>query len=121
MHELAGHRLGEKVSRVRFVERSFKELDWRSDLGAFECVVTNQAVHELRHKRYAQALHEQIRDVLSAGGFYLVCDHFAGDGGMSNSELYMTKEEQQTALTGAGFTNVDLVMCDSSLIMYRAQ
>ncbi len=121
MHELAGHRLGEKVSRVRFVERSFKELDWRSDLGAFECVVTNQAVHELRHKRYAQALHEQVRDVLSAGGLYLVCDHFAGDGGMSNSELYMTKEEQQTALTGAGFTNVDLVMCDSSLIMYRAQ
>ena len=51
MHELASARLGGLANRTMFIERSFKESNWPVGLGAFGCVVTNQAVHEPRHKR----------------------------------------------------------------------
>ncbi len=98
MHELAATRLGSLASRVQFVVRSFRESTWPDGLGFFECVVTNQAVHELRHKQYAAGLHSQVKNLLSPGGLYLVCDHFAGEGGMKNDELYMSVEEQSAAL-----------------------
>jgi predicted methyltransferase len=74
-----GH-LGTRSKHVTFVERSFKEEDWSLGLGPFHCVVTNQAIHELRHKHYASRLHTQVRSLLAPGGLYLVCDHFAGEG-----------------------------------------
>jgi predicted methyltransferase len=43
--------------------------------------MTNQAVHELRHKRHARELHRQVARLLTPGGSYLVCDHFCGPGG----------------------------------------
>ena len=82
--------------------------------------MTNQAVHELRHKRYAPTLHHQVRGLLATGGNYLVCDHFAGEGGMSNSELYMTVEEQKAALFAAGFTNVEQLLLKGGLVLHRA-
>ena len=60
MNQLAVRRLGTHASRVQFIERNFREPNWPQGLGAFECVVTNQAVHELRHKAHAPALHQQI-------------------------------------------------------------
>src|SRR2546425_986969 len=101
MHQLAMQRLGPLASQVQFVERSFREPDWPKGLGRFECVVTNQAVHELRHKRYAATLHAQVRGLLASGGLYLVCDHFFGEGGMKNDQLYMSVAEQRDALLGA--------------------
>src|SRR3954467_11699886 len=50
MHDLARARIGPRVTGVRFVERSFKSPGWSRDLGRFDAVITNQAVHELRHK-----------------------------------------------------------------------
>lgn len=97
MHELARARLGRLAIRACFVERSVKEPDWPVELGQFECVVANQAVHELRHRRHAPELHAQVRRVLGSGGFYLVCDHFAGEGGMSDDQLYVSVAEQQEA------------------------
>src|SRR5687768_9932631 len=51
MHNLARARLGQRATQVDFVERNFKEPGWSQDLGQFDAVITNQAVHELRHKR----------------------------------------------------------------------
>ncbi len=87
---MAAERLGERIAGVTFVERSFREPAWVEGLGPFDAVVTNQAVHELRHKDHAAALHAQVRPLLAPGGAYLVCDHFFGAGGLSNDQLYMT-------------------------------
>ena len=120
MHELARVRLGETAGRVRFVERSFKEKNWVDELGQFDCVVTHQAVHELRHKRHATQLHGQVATVLPVGGLYVVCDHFSGVGGMVDDQLFMTKEEQKASLTEGGFEAPELLKTDDTLAMYRA-
>jgi len=120
MHELAKARLGSLASRAQFVERSFKEPAWTIGLGTFQCVVTNQAVHELRNKRYAPELHSQVRVLLEPGGSYLVCDHFVGEGGMKDEQLYMTAEEQRQALAAAGFGSVQQVMLKGGLVLHHA-
>lgn len=120
MHSLAKERLGSLVSRVEFVERNFKESSWTAGLGKFECVVTNQAIHELRHKRYAPEFHAQVKSLLAPCGFYLVCDHYAGDGGMKNDQLYMSVAEQRDALLTAGFNQVEQIMIKGGLVMHRA-
>lgn len=120
MHELAKKRLGALEGRAEFIERSFKDANWTDGLGKFECIVTNQAVHELRHKRYAVTLHSQARDLIVSGGTYLVCDHFAGQGGMKNDQLYMSVEEQRQALVAAGFVHVKQLMLKSGMVLHRA-
>jgi SAM-dependent methyltransferase len=120
MHELAMERLGNLANRAKFVERSFKEPGWTTELGQFECIVTNQAVHELRHKCHAPALHSQVREILVPGGIYLVCDHFAGDGGMKNDQLYMSIDEQRQALVSAGFKHIEQIIEKGGLVLHRA-
>lgn len=120
MHQLARARLSNMIGQVDFVERSFKDDDWIAGLGEFQCVVTNQAVHELRHKSYAAALHAEVLNVLSPGGLYLMCDHFVGDGVMTNTELYMTKEEHTSVLQGCGFSTLKEIKSFDTLVMYRA-
>jgi len=120
MHELARVRLGDKAESVDFCERSFKEEGWAAGLGEFQCVVTNQAVHELRHKRYAAALHAEVLNALSPGGLYLMCDHYVGNGAMTNTELYMTKEEHASVLQGCGFSTLEVIKTFDTLVMYRA-
>jgi SAM-dependent methyltransferase len=95
MHELARDRIGE---RARFVVRDFLAADWADGLGRFDAVVTMQAVHELRHKRRAVALHAQVRALTAR---YLVCDH-----ARAGSSLYMTTDEQVRALRDAGFATI---------------
>ena len=120
MHQLAKARLGNLVPRAEFIERNFKEPTWPIELGEFDCVVSNQAVHELRHKHYAPELHAQVRKVLALGGRYLVCDHFVGEGGMKNDQLYMSVAEQRDALLVAGFARVEQVMLKGGLVLHRA-
>ncbi len=120
MHELARQRLGDLTARVQFVERSLRDADWGDSLGTFDFAVTHQAVHELRHKRYAAALHRQVRQRLKPSGEYLVCDHFYGEGGMANDQLYMTVEEQCQTLLGAGFTRVEPLLVNNGLVLHRA-
>lgn len=121
MHTLARERLGAWAGRVQFVERSFREPGLGEGLGSFDHVVTHQAVHELRHKRHAPALHAQVRGLLVPGGSYLVCDHFAGEGGMANEQLYMTVQEQRQALRGAGFGEVECLLLKGGLVLHRAR
>jgi len=120
MHEIAAERLGSLSARVQFLQRSFREPNWSHDLGLFECVVTNQAVHELRHKQYAGRLHAQVKSLLAPGGFYLVCDHFVGEGGMKNEQLYMTVAEQKAALANAGFSKVEQLLLKGGLVLHCA-
>jgi len=121
MHALARERLAGLAADVTYLVRSFKSADWPDGLGPFDLVVTNQAVHELRHKRYAQALHRQVHGVLAGDGSYLVSDHHCDEGGLANAELYMTKDEQRDALLAAGFAAVDRLLTAGSLVLHRAQ
>lgn len=120
MHDLARQRLGPLAERAGFIERNLRDADWGAGLGHFDFVVTHQAVHELRHKRHAVALHAQARERLLPGGRYLVCDHFHGEGGMSNAELYMSVAEQREALRAAGYTQVDQVLLKGGLVLHQA-
>jgi SAM-dependent methyltransferase len=120
MHELARARLGPLAERVEFVTADFKDPIWTEGLGSFDCIVTLQAVHELRHKRYATTLHRQARSVLAPNGLYLFCDHFVGEGGMENAELYMSLKEQQASLVAAGFAVVERCLQVGSVSMHRA-
>lgn len=120
MHEIATERLESLSARVQFVQRSFREPNWTHYLGLFECVATHQAVHELRHKQYAASLHAQVKSLLAPGGFYLVCDHFVGEGGMKNDQLYMTVEEQKAALASAGFSKVEQLLLKGGLVLHCA-
>lgn len=120
MHQLAFKRLGAFTSRIRFVERSFKEQSWSQGLGLFEVIATNQAVHELRHKHFSRELHSQAKELLADGGKYLVCDHYVGEGGMKNDQLYMTVAEQREALIGAGFLRVEQLLLKGGLVLHSA-
>lgn len=120
MNELAAERLGLLASRVQFVERSFLDESWPHGLGEFDMVVTLQAVHELRHKNRARVLHSQVKSLLSLGGSYLVCDHFSGEGGMSNDQLYMSVAEQQDALVLGGFKHIRQLHARGSLVLHHA-
>jgi hypothetical protein len=120
MHQLAEGRLGASAERVEFVERDFRDPRWPEGLGRFDAVVTLQAIHELRHKRHAVKLHGEVLSVLSQGGTYLVCDHFAGPGGMTNSELYMTLDEQRGALVAAGLLEVEQLLSQGGMVLHRA-
>ncbi len=120
MHALARDRLGELAARAKFLTVSFREPGWPDRLGPYDFVVTNQAVHELRHKRHAIALHRQVKGVLKPGGAYLVCDHYFGAGGMANDQLYMSVEEQQASLREAGFAQVAELLRKGGLVLHRA-
>ncbi|MDA1369684.1 MAG: class I SAM-dependent methyltransferase [Proteobacteria bacterium] len=120
MHELARTHLRGSNGRVSFIERNFKVRGWTAGLEKFDCVVTNQSVHELRHKSYASKLHSEVRDLLRDKGVYLVNDHFAGSDGMSNNELYMTKEEHKEAMLAAGFAEVTALLTQSKMLLLRA-
>ena len=121
MHELARARLEPWAERVTFLERSFKSDTWHEDLEPVHLVVTNQAVHELRHKRHALGLHRQVLDVLAPGGSYLVSDHFSDPGGLENVELYMARDEQMAALLHAGFASVERLAAAGTLVLHLAR
>ena len=120
MHQLAARRLGPLAQRVRFIERSFLDEDWTAGLGKFDAVVTHQAVHEVRHKSRAGKLHTPVARLLRPGGAYLVCDHFAGEGGMKDDQLFMSVEEQRAALFTAGFVSVEQLVHKGGMVLHRA-
>ena len=89
--------------------------------GPFDCVVSMQAVHELRHKRHAPRLYEQVYQVLAAPGIFLVCDHLPFDDSPQSVALYMTEQEQQRALTGAGFVNAHVELEMKGLMLFAGE
>jgi cyclopropane fatty-acyl-phospholipid synthase-like methyltransferase len=105
-----------------FVHASFKSEDWTIRVeGRFDGVLSMQAVHELRNKRHAPRLYEQVYQVLAAPGLLLVCDHTPFDDSATSMALYMTEREQQQALTGAGFANVHIELSLNGLVLYAGE
>jgi S-(hydroxymethyl)glutathione dehydrogenase/alcohol dehydrogenase len=81
---------------------SFKEADWQMALTQkYDFIIIHQALHELRHKRYATDFHKIARTLLKPKGYYLVCDHLCAAHAMQNDQLYMTKQEHLDALEQA--------------------
>ena len=119
MHELARKRLAPYTERINFIERDFKRDDWTAGLGTFDVIVSVQSVHELRHKLYAETLHRKVKTLLGDRGCYLVCDHYFGEDGLQNDQLYMTRDEQRSCLAAAGFTVSDLLI-KGGRALYRA-
>jgi ubiquinone/menaquinone biosynthesis C-methylase UbiE len=105
-----------------FVLASFKSEDWPRRVGSrFDCVVSMQAVHELRHKRHALRLYELVYQVLAVPGLFLVCDHTPFDDSEKSSALYMTEQEQRHALAVARFANVHVELAINGLTLYAGE
>lgn len=120
MHDIAKEHLGPLARRVTFIEADFRLSGWTSGLRVADAVVTMQAVHELRHKRYAASLYRSVRPLLRPAGVLLTCDHFVGEGGMTDNRLYMTPPEHERAIREAGFVAVEELMAKSGLVLFRA-
>jgi predicted methyltransferase len=60
-----------------------------------------------------------VKTLLAPGGVYLVCDHYFGDDGMRNEQLYMSIAEQEAALRAAGF-EIRPLLLKGGMALYRA-
>jgi len=121
MHTLAKHRLGSKAEVVAFLTRDFLDPTWDEGLLQYSSVVTLQAVHELRHKRKAPALYSRVLPHVHPDGVFLMCDHYYGVSGMTNSALFMSELEHVEALTRGGFVEVTCIHKEGGMVLYRAK
>lgn len=120
MHELASKRLaGLTGNTVQYLQRSFKEDRWMQGIEQVDFIATIQAVHELRHKRHAPELFRQVRELLKPGGVLLFCDHYFGEDGLSNDQLYMSRTEQRRTLESAGYA-VSEILVKGGRALYKA-
>jgi ubiquinone/menaquinone biosynthesis C-methylase UbiE len=104
-----------------YVCASYKSEEWPTQVqGRYDCVVSMQAIHELRHKRHAQRLYQQLHTVLATSAVVLICDHTpeAFEPTPRNLALYMTEQEQLAALTAAGF-QPRILLSLNGLVLYR--
>jgi ubiquinone/menaquinone biosynthesis C-methylase UbiE len=102
-----------------FVLASFKSDAWTQLVdGRFDCVLSMQAIHELRHKRHAERVYKQAHEVLAARGLIMICDHTPFDDSSTNTALYMTRDEQHEALAAAGFAKIHVELSIDSLVLY---
>lgn len=92
------------ASRVSFLQVDFKQPRWTEQIVRPQAaIVSVQAVHELRHKKYAPDFYRECLKVLRDGGRILICDRLPKDDSEQDSALFMTTEEQVAALREAGF------------------
>jgi ubiquinone/menaquinone biosynthesis C-methylase UbiE len=105
-------------SAASFVLASFKSSDWTRCINpGFDCVLSMQAVHELRNKRHARHLYNQIYGVLSTPGFILICDHTPFDDSPTSVALYMT--ESLTRISRSGENALDVLRPGESPTPHR--
>jgi len=119
MNAISSQRLAPWKNKCRWLTGDFKQNGWSANIGQYDLVVTMQAVHELRHKRYATDLHKSVLKLLSTNGVYLMCDHYVGEDGMSNQALYMTPIEHVESLNTAGFNLVKVILKESGLVLFK--
>jgi ubiquinone/menaquinone biosynthesis C-methylase UbiE len=111
-----------RFASADFVLASFKAPDWIERVrGPFDCVMSMQAVHELRNKRHASKLYRQIYQVTAESGWLLICDHLPFDDSPKSIALYMTEEEQLRAFSSAGFGTAQTVLSVNGLSLYACE
>ena len=120
MHDIAADHLGELARRVSFVVRDFREPTWPANLGTFDAVVTQQAVHETRHRRHALPLFQRARSVLVPGGLLLYCDGYLVDPQSPLAALSLERADQPRVLERAGFGDIRLLHDEGKLVLYSA-
>lgn len=97
----------------------FRSDDWVKDsIGSYDCVVSMQAVHEVRHKRHVPSLYAKIHDVTRPGATVAICDHTPSDNSLKSTSLFMTEAEQLQALAAAGFINGRVLLAIKGLLLY---
>jgi SAM-dependent methyltransferase len=120
MHDIARPRFYEEMDRVSFETRDFRDEYWTEGLGKFDVIVTQEAAHEVRHKRKLSAFLTQAHDLLRLGGAFLFCDHYSEPGKSArNPLLYFSKTELPHALRKAGFRDVVLLKDEDGMALYR--
>jgi SAM-dependent methyltransferase len=120
MHRLARARLAHHLDRIEFVSRDFRLPHWHERLGEFDAVVTLQAAHELRHKTRLAGLLAQTRTLLTPGGVFLYCDHYAEPSRDKHPNLYLEREDQPRALERAGFIDVRKLLEKGGMALFAA-
>ena len=106
---------------LRFLRADFRDPTCTAQLQVVDAVVSMQAVHELRHKRRAPALYEQVLSILRPGGVVLICDHLPGpEADARRRALFMTAEEQLAAFRAGGFGEVKVLLELKGMALYRA-
>ena len=120
MHALARERLARFKDRVRFVTRDFRDAKWGKGLGLVDAVVTQQAAHETRHKKYLGRFLHSAGAQLPRDGLLLYCDHYAEPIAEKHPDLYVARNAQPVALLSAGFSNVQLLHDEGGMALYSA-
>jgi SAM-dependent methyltransferase len=120
MHDIAAEHLGDLVGRVSFVVRDFRAPTWPANLGAFDAIVTQQAVHETRHRRHALPLFQRARTLLVPGGVLLYCDGYLVDPEGKLAALALEPADQPRMLDRAGFVDVSLLHDEGNTALYSA-
>lgn len=120
MHDIAVEHQGDLAPRVTFVVRDFREPTWPIDLGTFDAIVTQQAVHETRHRRHALTLFERARSLLVPGGWMLYCDGYLVDPQSPLAALSLERGDQPRVLAHAGFVDIRLIHDEGNLALYSA-
>jgi SAM-dependent methyltransferase len=120
MHDIATEHLGDLARRVSFVVRDFREPTWPAGLGLFDAIVTQQAVHETRHRRHALPLFQRARTLLVPGGLMLYCDGYLVDPEGELAALVLERADQPLVLERAGFLDVRLLHDEGNLALYGA-
>jgi hypothetical protein len=105
---------------VSFVVRDFREPTWSANLGPFDAIVTQQAVHETRHRRHALPLLQRARTLLVPAGVMLYCDGYLVDPQSPLAALALERADQPRVLEGAGFVDIRLLHDEGNLALYSA-
>lgn len=120
MHDIATEHLSVLTRRVTFIVRDFREPTWPAGLGMFDAIVTQQAVHETRHRRHALPLFQRARTRLVPGGVMLYCDGYLVDPLSPLAALSLERAEQPRVLEAAGFIDVRLLHEEGNQVLYSA-
>ncbi|HET9930514.1 MAG TPA: class I SAM-dependent methyltransferase [Polyangiaceae bacterium] len=122
MLEQSRARLARHLPKAEFVRADFKSDGWFTrTTPPFDFVLSQQAVHELRHKRHAPRLYAQVRELLLPGGRLLVCDHLPeGAHTPRHRVLYMSVAEHVAALEQCGFSDVQCPWSEHNMALFSA-
>jgi SAM-dependent methyltransferase len=120
MHALARERLTSFKDRVRFVMRDFRDPKWGKGLGMFDAILTQQAAHETRHKKYLVRFLHSAAAQLREDGLLLYCDHYAEAGTDKHPDLYVARDAQPVALLNAGLSQLELLHDEGGMALYSA-